>query len=157
MTAKPTGQQPPCLHPRTRRPLHRRHAAAPAVRRLHTLHTIHHHHHHHIHIHRTTAISSASPDQETLAWATCCRSPRCQKTSHLAHTSPPPPLCPQNNSHLVFIPGPGDPCAGDVLPQPPLPKFFTEQLRTVLPKASFASNPCRCGMFLRMVVLPIFC
>jgi len=49
----------------------------------------------------------------------------------------------QNNSHFVFIPGPGDPCPGDVLPQPPLPSYFTEQLQAVLPKVSFTSNPCR--------------
>lgn len=80
------------------------------------------------------------------AAATCCSFPSLQ----------PLPLNPdwassstfrvsslQNGSHFVFIPGPGDPCPGDVLPQPPLPSFFTEHLRAVLPKVSFASNPCR--------------
>jgi len=64
---------------------------------------------------------------------------------HTASACPPcPPRTPQNGSHFVLIPGPGDPCPGDVLPQPALPSFFTEQLRAVLPKVTFASNPCRC-------------
>ena len=34
----------------------------------------------------------------------------------------------QEASKLVFVPGPGDPGAGDVLPRPPLPTYFTEKL-----------------------------
>ncbi|KAF5832409.1 DNA polymerase alpha/epsilon subunit B-domain-containing protein [Dunaliella salina] len=58
----------------------------------------------------------------------------------------------QNNSHFVFVPGPGDPCPGDVLPQPPLPSYFTEQLRATLPKVSFTSNPCRLRFYSQQLV-----
>lgn len=50
---------------------------------------------------------------------------------------------PQKNSRFVFVPGPGDPCASDALPQPPLPRYFTEDVLAVCPNAIFASNPCR--------------
>ena len=44
---------------------------------------------------------------------------------------------------FVFVPGPGDPSPSTALPQPPLPAYFTGELRRVLPTAVFASNPCR--------------
>lgn len=49
----------------------------------------------------------------------------------------------QAGSRFVFVPGPGDPSPGDILPQPPLPTFFTADITRVLPNAVFATNPCR--------------
>eukprot|EP00873_Tetraselmis_striata_P041547 jgi/Tetstr1/461811/TSEL_006893.t1 len=43
----------------------------------------------------------------------------------------------------VFVPGPGDPCPGVMLPRPPLPDFLVAGLKEVLPAAEFTSNPCR--------------
>jgi DNA polymerase epsilon subunit 2 len=43
----------------------------------------------------------------------------------------------------VFVPGPGDVGPGLVLPRPPLPDYFTADLRETLPTATFATNPCR--------------
>lgn len=47
------------------------------------------------------------------------------------------------NSRFVFVPGPLDPGGGGILPQPPLPAYFSERLAEELPSAVFASNPCR--------------
>lgn len=47
------------------------------------------------------------------------------------------------NSKFVFVPGPNDPGGAGILPQPPLPAYFTERLSEELPSAVFASNPCR--------------
>lgn len=43
----------------------------------------------------------------------------------------------------MFVPGPGDPGPGAVLPRPPLPEAVTKRLREVVPGAVFATNPCR--------------
>ena len=43
----------------------------------------------------------------------------------------------------MFVPGPGDPVLGDILPRPPLPAALTGALRAALPTAVFATNPCR--------------
>ena len=43
----------------------------------------------------------------------------------------------------MFVPGPRDPGSAEVLPQPPLPAALTAGLRDALPRAVFASNPCR--------------
>ena len=55
-------------------------------------------------------------------------------------------------SRFVFVPGPGDPGPGPALPQPPLPAYFTGELRRVLPTAVFASNPCRVRYLSQQVV-----
>jgi len=52
----------------------------------------------------------------------------------------------------VFIPGPGDPSPGTALPQPPIPAYFTGELRRVLPTAVFASNPCRVRYLSQQIV-----
>jgi hypothetical protein len=44
---------------------------------------------------------------------------------------------------FVFVPGPDDPSPGPVLPQAPLPSYFSAQLQEQLPNAVFTSNPCR--------------
>lgn len=43
----------------------------------------------------------------------------------------------------MFMPGPSDMGPGQILPQPPLPRKLTGDLRTLLPNAIFASNPAR--------------
>lgn len=50
---------------------------------------------------------------------------------------------PQDESMFVFVPGPDDPSPGPVLPQAPLPSYFSAQLQEQLPNAVFTSNPCR--------------
>ncbi|KAJ3041234.1 DNA polymerase epsilon subunit 2 [Rhizophlyctis rosea] len=45
--------------------------------------------------------------------------------------------------HFIFVPGPHDPWSENVLPRPGIPNFFTGRLRNKVPKAHFASNPCR--------------
>ncbi|KAG8902425.1 DNA-directed DNA polymerase epsilon, subunit B [Tulasnella sp. 403] len=53
-----------------------------------------------------------------------------------------------NHSHFVFVPGPLDPWGSATLPRPPIPASFCSQFQNKLPKAHFASNPCRikfCG------------
>ncbi|MEW5303625.1 MAG: hypothetical protein WDW36_006298 [Sanguina aurantia] len=49
----------------------------------------------------------------------------------------------KEHCRFVFVPGPGDPSPGSILPQPPLPAFLTAKLREVLPSATFTTNPCR--------------
>lgn len=44
---------------------------------------------------------------------------------------------------FIFIPGPNDPGMADILPRPPLPKYFTSALRSKLSHVHFATNPCR--------------
>lgn len=49
----------------------------------------------------------------------------------------------QAGTKFVFVPGPGDPGPGNVLPRPPLPHVLTSDLREQLPNAVFGTNPCR--------------
>ncbi|XP_028402077.1 DNA polymerase epsilon subunit 2-like [Dendronephthya gigantea] len=46
-------------------------------------------------------------------------------------------------SRFLFVPGPRDPGPGNILPRPPLPSCLTEEIRTKIPFAIFATNPCR--------------
>ncbi|CAH0550328.1 unnamed protein product [Brassicogethes aeneus] len=48
-----------------------------------------------------------------------------------------------NSSQFVFIPGLSDPATPYMVPRLPLPSYVTEDLKKVLPKAIFATNPCR--------------
>ncbi|CAG9764814.1 unnamed protein product [Ceutorhynchus assimilis] len=48
-----------------------------------------------------------------------------------------------NSSQFVFVPGLTDPCSPHIVPRPSLPNFITEEMKRVLPKAIFATNPCR--------------
>ncbi|KAG2440412.1 hypothetical protein HYH02_010300 [Chlamydomonas schloesseri] len=56
-------------------------------------------------------------------------------------------------SRFVFMPGPDDAGPAGVLPQPPLPRALTSELRRVLPTAQFASNPCRLRYATQRIVL----
>ncbi|CAN0186838.1 unnamed protein product [Pylaiella littoralis] len=56
------------------------------------------------------------------------------------------------SAKFVFVPGPQDPGAGDTLPRPPLPEYFTRSLRENLTHASFATNPCRLRFFTQEMV-----
>ena len=62
-------------------------------------------------------------------------------------------FCLQAESKFVFVPGPGDPGPGNVLPRPALPAYFTSDLRQLLPTAVFASNPCQIRLYTQEVVL----
>eukprot|EP00937_MAST-01D_sp_MAST-1D-sp2_P002524 g2524.t1 len=62
-----------------------------------------------------------------------------------------PRLC--QHSQFVFVPGPDDPGAANVLPRPALPRFFTDRLRARLPNAYFASNPCRIRFYTQEIVV----
>ncbi|KND04980.1 DNA polymerase epsilon noncatalytic subunit [Spizellomyces punctatus DAOM BR117] len=46
-------------------------------------------------------------------------------------------------SRFIFVPGPQDPWGAKTLPRPSIPKYYTERIRSKLPKAMFMSNPCR--------------
>lgn len=59
----------------------------------------------------------------------------------------------QAESRFVFMPGPDDAGPAGVLPQPPLPRSLTTDLRRVLPTAHFASNPCRLRYATQRIVL----
>ncbi len=59
----------------------------------------------------------------------------------------------QAESRFVFMPGPDDAGPAGVLPQPPLPRALTTELRRVLPTAQFASNPCRLRYATQRIVL----
>ncbi|KAG2446253.1 hypothetical protein HXX76_000845 [Chlamydomonas incerta] len=56
-------------------------------------------------------------------------------------------------SRFVFMPGPDDAGPAGVLPQPPLPRSLTTELRRLLPAAHFASNPCRLRYATQRIVL----
>ena len=47
------------------------------------------------------------------------------------------------NSRFVFVPGPQDPGYATILPRPGIPKTITEDFRSRVPGAEFATNPCR--------------
>lgn len=47
------------------------------------------------------------------------------------------------NSHFVFVPGPQDPWAGNILPRPPIPKSFTDRITQIITNIYFTGNPCR--------------
>ncbi|KAF0695024.1 Aste57867_14124 [Aphanomyces stellatus] len=47
------------------------------------------------------------------------------------------------HSQFVFVPGPNDPGAPDVLPRHPLPNICTEDFVRKIPSAIMTSNPCR--------------
>lgn len=49
----------------------------------------------------------------------------------------------QEDSKILFVPGPNDPGPSSVLPRPPLPTYLTERLAEEMPGAVFGSNPCR--------------
>ena len=54
---------------------------------------------------------------------------------------------------FVFVPGPSDPGMAEILPRPPLPKYFTAALRSKLSHVHFATNPCRLRYFSKEIVV----
>ncbi|KAG2497843.1 hypothetical protein HYH03_004110 [Edaphochlamys debaryana] len=59
----------------------------------------------------------------------------------------------RTESRFVLMPGPDDPGPGPILPQPPLPRCLTGELRRLLPTAVFGSNPCRLRFATQRIVL----
>ncbi|KFU84590.1 DNA polymerase epsilon subunit 2, partial [Chaetura pelagica] len=47
------------------------------------------------------------------------------------------------SSRFVFVPGPGDPGPGSILPRPPLAENITEEFKQLVPFSVFTTNPCR--------------
>uniref|UniRef100_A0A7S3XUX9 DNA polymerase II subunit 2 n=1 Tax=Heterosigma akashiwo TaxID=2829 RepID=A0A7S3XUX9_HETAK len=62
-----------------------------------------------------------------------------------------PALCAEGR--FVFVPGPGDPGHGNVLPRMPLPRPLRQALGRRLPHAVFATNPCRLRVYTQELVL----
>ena len=58
----------------------------------------------------------------------------------------------QAECRLVFVPGPGDPSPGAVLPQPSLAAHLTAPVRELTSSAIFTSNPCRIRHHMRELV-----
>lgn len=58
----------------------------------------------------------------------------------------------QKEGKFVFVPGPNDVGMADILPRPPLPKYFTGALRSKLSHAHFCTNPCRIRYFSKELV-----
>lgn len=56
-------------------------------------------------------------------------------------------------SSFIFVPGPQDPGAGNILPRPAIPDFFTEKMRRRVPQAQFVSNPARVRYCTQEIVL----
>jgi DNA polymerase epsilon subunit 2 len=56
-------------------------------------------------------------------------------------------------SRFVFVPGPTDPGAGNVLPRQPLPQFFTDGIRAKVANVEFTSNPCRIRYYTQEIVV----
>lgn len=56
-------------------------------------------------------------------------------------------LCAQDDSKILFVPGPNDPGPSPVLPRPPLPTYLTERLAEEMPGAD--RQQC-CGCRLHM-------
>ena len=57
-----------------------------------------------------------------------------------------------NEGRFVFIPGPNDPGIAGSLPRGPIPKVFTNSVRSKVKHAIFASNPCRMRFFTKEIV-----
>ncbi|KAJ8925893.1 hypothetical protein NQ315_009745 [Exocentrus adspersus] len=58
-----------------------------------------------------------------------------------------------NASQFVFVPGMIDPCTPHLVPRLPLPKCLTEDFSKTIPKAIFATNPCRLQYCTKEIVL----
>lgn len=57
------------------------------------------------------------------------------------------------STHFVFVPGPLDITVNSTLPRRPLLTTLTGKLKTKVPKAHFASNPCRMKFFDQEIVV----
>ena len=57
------------------------------------------------------------------------------------------------SSRFIFVPGPNDPGAGNVLPRHPLPDYFVKGIKEKLANVRFASNPCRIRYYTQEIVV----
>ncbi|KAL1487999.1 hypothetical protein ABEB36_015378 [Hypothenemus hampei] len=48
-----------------------------------------------------------------------------------------------SSSQFIFVPGMDDPCTPHIVPRFALPNIVTQELKRAIPKAIFATNPCR--------------
>ena len=90
---------------------------------------------------------------KTAKTTACRQSPMLPATASEQDQTPSQSHVLQEESRFIFVPGPGDPGPGSALPRPPLPAYFTSDLRQLLPTAVFASNPCRIRLYTQEVVL----
>lgn len=56
-------------------------------------------------------------------------------------------------THFVFVPGPLDSTINATLPRRPLSSLYVSRLKAKLPKAHFATNPCRVKFFGQEIVV----
>ena len=54
---------------------------------------------------------------------------------------------------FLFVSGPSDPGYANIYPRPAMPDHITEDLRALVPKARFVSNPCRVQFCTREMVI----
>ncbi|KAH7914209.1 DNA polymerase epsilon, subunit B [Hygrophoropsis aurantiaca] len=57
------------------------------------------------------------------------------------------------STHFVFIPGPLDITSSSILPRRPLLSSFVSHIKSKVPRAHFASNPCRLKFFGQEIVV----
>ncbi|KIY67938.1 epsilon DNA polymerase [Cylindrobasidium torrendii FP15055 ss-10] len=57
------------------------------------------------------------------------------------------------STHFIFVPGPLDITGNATLPRRPIMASFTARLRAKIPKAHFATNPCRIKFFNQEIVI----
>ncbi|CAG9861657.1 unnamed protein product [Phyllotreta striolata] len=57
------------------------------------------------------------------------------------------------NSQFIFVPGMTDPCMPHIVPRFGLPSYVTSDIKKLVPKATFATNPCRIQYCTREIVL----
>ena len=53
-------------------------------------------------------------------------------------------------SHFVFVPGPNDPWASNLLPRMPIPKSLTTRINQKVQTVTFATSPCRYEQFSKL-------
>ena len=56
-------------------------------------------------------------------------------------------------SRFVFVPGPTDPGAGNILPRHPLPSYFVKGIKEKVKTVRFATNPCRIRYYTQEIVV----
>jgi DNA polymerase epsilon subunit 2 len=57
------------------------------------------------------------------------------------------------SSHFVFVPGPLDIAANNVLPRRPILSSLVSQVKNKIPKVHFMTNPCRLNFFGQEIVI----
>ncbi|GAB6031775.1 DNA polymerase epsilon subunit 2 [Chamberlinius hualienensis] len=58
-----------------------------------------------------------------------------------------------NTSKFVFVPGPQDPEASEIIPRPPIPKVISQEFCNRIPGAVFTTNPCRLQFCTKEIVV----